>query len=318
MEYSILIVEDEEKISRILEIELKMEGYLVGRANNGTDGLERYRAGHWDLVLLDIMLPGMSGIELLRRIRVQDTQTPVILLTAKSSVEDKVSGLDLGANDYITKPFEIEELFARIRATLRQRTVVVPKAVDEGWLCAAGLKVNEGTREVIRGNERISLMPREFDLLVYLLKNKRQVLNRKQILVSVWGLLRLVLAAVTAVALLPAILSSRVLGTLITKPISSMTHTMREIQDSCHFKRLELVDSSEDELVEMGDTFNHMMDLLESNYKKQEQFVSNASHELKTPLTVIENYANLRNEKGWIALTYFVSRSMRSTRRRFA
>jgi two-component system OmpR family response regulator len=187
LEYSILIVEDEEKISRILEIELEMEGYLVGRANNGTDGLERYRAGHWDLVLLDIMLPGMSGIELLRRIRVQDTQTPVILLTAKSSVEDKVSGLDLGANDYITKPFEIEELFARIRATLRQRTASVPKAVDEGWLCAADLKVNEGTREVIRGNEKISLTPREFDLLVYLLKNKRQVLNREQILVSVWG-----------------------------------------------------------------------------------------------------------------------------------
>ncbi|QRG68860.1 sensor histidine kinase [Brevibacillus choshinensis] len=111
-------------------------------------------------------------------------------------------------------------------------------------------------------------------------------------------ILRLVLVAVTAVALLPAIASSRVLGTLITKPISSMTHTMREIQDSGHFKRLELVDSSEDELMEMGDTFNRMIDLLESNYKKQEQFVSNASHELKTPLTVIEGYANLLKRKG--------------------
>lgn len=184
---SILIVEDEEKISRLLEIELEIEGYRVARAGNGIDALEAYRAGGWDLILLDIMLPGMSGIELLRRIRAQDADTPVILLTAKGSVEDKVSGLDLGANDYMTKPFIIEELLARIRATLRLRTSNHSNVPETQWLIAADLKVNGGTREVVRGQDEIELTPREFDLLVYLLKNKRQVLNREQILEAVWG-----------------------------------------------------------------------------------------------------------------------------------
>ncbi|KIL34266.1 PhoB family transcriptional regulator [Cohnella kolymensis] len=184
---SILVVDDEEKISRLLEIELEMEGYRVARAGNGSDALEMYRTGGWDLVLLDIMLPGMSGIELLRRIRAQDADTPVILLTAKGSVEDKVSGLDLGANDYMTKPFIIEELLARIRATLRLRTSNYSDAIPEQWLTAADLKVNGGTREVFRGSDEIVLTPREFDLLVYLLKNKRRVLNREQIMEAVWG-----------------------------------------------------------------------------------------------------------------------------------
>jgi DNA-binding response OmpR family regulator len=187
LEQSILIVEDEEKISRLLEIELEMEGYQVSRVANGVDALETYRSGGWDLILLDIMLPGMSGIEILRRIRTKDVVTPVILLTAKGSVEDKVSGLDLGANDYITKPFQIEELLARVRATLRLRKSSVSKENGKDWLIAADLRVNEGTREVIRGTDEIELTPREFALLVYLLKNKRQVLNREQILAAVWG-----------------------------------------------------------------------------------------------------------------------------------
>jgi DNA-binding response OmpR family regulator len=134
------------------------------------------------------MLPGISGIELLRKIRMKNNSTPVILLTAKGSVEDKVSGLDLGANDYITKPFQIEELLARIRAVLRMRTAV-PSIEDEddGWLNTADLKVNVKTREVIRGESQIALTPKEYDLLLYLLKNKRQVLNRDQILEAVWG-----------------------------------------------------------------------------------------------------------------------------------
>ena len=113
------MVEDEEKILRLLELELEYEGYEVGKAIDGLKALELFRSREWDLILLDIMLPGISGIELLRRIRSHDDHTPVILLTAKSSVEDKVSGLDLGANDYITKPFQIEELLARIRVALR-------------------------------------------------------------------------------------------------------------------------------------------------------------------------------------------------------
>lgn len=188
MSGKILIVEDEVKISRLLEIELESEGYQVTKADNGLDALEAYRSQDVDLILLDVMLPGMSGIELLRRIRAQDKHTAVLLLTAKSSVEDKVSGLDLGANDYITKPFQIEELLARIRAALRLQGAQHAAEQSEGeWLAAADLKLNEGTREVIRDGRRIDLTPREFDLLVYLLKNKRQVLNREQILAAVWG-----------------------------------------------------------------------------------------------------------------------------------
>ncbi|SFF40498.1 DNA-binding response regulator, OmpR family, contains REC and winged-helix (wHTH) domain [Paenibacillus algorifonticola] len=191
MNESILIVEDEQKIARVLEIELEAEGYRVSKANDGLQALELYRTGEWDLVLLDVMLPGISGIEILRRIRAADAATPVILLTAKSSVEDKVSGLDLGANDYMTKPFQIEELLARIRAALRQRLVpaeaVSAGLVDGTWLLAGDLKLNETTREVIRSGKSIELTPREFDLLSYLLKHQRQVLGREQIVEAVWG-----------------------------------------------------------------------------------------------------------------------------------
>ncbi|MBT2649829.1 response regulator transcription factor [Peribacillus sp. RS7] len=185
---SILIVEDEEKILRLLELELEIEGYRIGKAMDGNEALEVYGSGKWDLILLDVMLPGISGIELLRKIRTKNTFTPVILLTAKGSVEDKVSGLDLGANDYITKPFQIEELLARIRAVLRMRTAA-PSMEDDGdeWLNTADLRLNVKTREVIRGENEIDLTPKEYDLLLYLLKNKRQVLNRDQILEAVWG-----------------------------------------------------------------------------------------------------------------------------------
>src|SRR5690554_3867163 len=165
---SILVVEDEEKIARLLELELSFEGYQVTKASDDIEALEAYRNGTWDLILLDVMLPGLSGIELLRRIRANDFDTPVILLTAKNSVEDKVSGLDLGADDYITKPFQIEELLARIRATLRIKKVRQQQPQDEDHLQLADLKVNEKMREVARGGHNIELTKREFDLLVYL------------------------------------------------------------------------------------------------------------------------------------------------------
>lgn len=187
---SILVVEDEEKIARVLELELDYEGYEVSKVIDGLEALEAYRTGNWDLILLDVMLPGLSGIEILRRIRKNDLHTPVILLTAKSSVEDKVSGLDLGANDYITKPFQIEELLARIRAALRIKRAEEqqPQAENEDLLRFADLSINQKSREVIRGDgESIDLTPREYDLLVYLMVNKRQVLSRDQILEAVWG-----------------------------------------------------------------------------------------------------------------------------------
>lgn len=187
MRESILVAEDEAKIARILEIELEFEGYRVTKAMDGFQAMELYRTESWDLIILDIMLPGFSGIEILRRIRSKDKQTPILLLTAKSSVEDKVSGLDLGANDYITKPFQIEELLARIRAALRVKTAADQETPAIDCLELSDLKLNEKTREVSRGNQFIELTPREFSLLVYLMTNKRQVLNREQILEAVWG-----------------------------------------------------------------------------------------------------------------------------------
>lgn len=206
MNEAVLVIEDEPKIARLLELELQYEGYQVTKAGSGTEGLERYSEGQWDLILLDIMLPGLSGIEVLRRIRARDAVVPILMLTAKDSVEDKVSGLDLGANDYITKPFQIEELLARVRAALRlaaaasarmtahaleqeaeQGTSDQLQEAQEEWLTAADLKLNEGTREVTRDGQAIELTPREFDLLVYMLRNQRQVLSRDQIVQSVWG-----------------------------------------------------------------------------------------------------------------------------------
>ncbi|OMF13695.1 DNA-binding response regulator [Paenibacillus amylolyticus] len=206
MNEAVLVIEDEPKIARLLELELQYEGYQVGKAGSGTEGLEKYAEGQWDLILLDVMLPGLSGIEVLRRVRAKDVTVPIIMLTAKDSVEDKVSGLDLGANDYITKPFQIEELLARVRAALRLSAVAsvassasssTPNAGNDslehkdeaevGWLTVAGLKLNEGTREVSRDGVAIELTPREFDLLVYLLQNQRQVLSRDQIVQAVWG-----------------------------------------------------------------------------------------------------------------------------------
>lgn len=184
---NILIVEDEEKIARVLELELTHEGYRVGKALDGLEGLTKYREQVWDLVLLDVMLPELSGIELLRRIRTDNSHTPVILLTAKDSIEDKVSGLDLGANDYITKPFQIEELLARIRVALRFSKEASLSKEQDGWLKVGNLQLNETTHEVMRGTDLIDLTPREFDLLAYLMKHERQVLNREQILTSVWG-----------------------------------------------------------------------------------------------------------------------------------
>jgi len=180
----ILIIEDEENIARVLQLELQFEGYEAEMAHTGTDGLLKYREQQWDLILLDIMLPEMSGMDVLKRIRATESQTPVIMLTAKNEVEDKVKGLDLGANDYVTKPFEIEELLARIRSALR----FSQKGSNQQEQAAFGqLSINEQTREVIYYGINIDLTPREYDLLLYLLKHSKQVLTREQILQAVWG-----------------------------------------------------------------------------------------------------------------------------------
>lgn len=182
----ILIIEDEENIARVLQLELEFEGYKTELAHTGPDGLIKYREQEWDLVLLDLMLPGLNGLDVLRRIRADETFIPVILLTAKNEIEDKVKGLDLGANDYVTKPFEIEELLARVRAAIRlSKRNGKPK--EQSLHKVGNLSINEQTREVKHGQRPIELTPREFDLLLHLMKHPNIVLTREQLLDAVWG-----------------------------------------------------------------------------------------------------------------------------------
>lgn len=181
MAEKILLVEDEEKLARMVEMELRYEGYEVTKAFDGRSGLDQALSGKYDLVLLDIMLPQLSGMEVLRRLR-RESDLPVIMLTARDSVIDKVSGLDSGADDYITKPFAIEELLARIRAALRKR------AVRSGTILTAGELVMDVERHQVsvRG-QSVELTKKEFDLLHQLLENKGRVLTREALLDSVWG-----------------------------------------------------------------------------------------------------------------------------------
>ena len=177
----ILLVEDEEKLARMVELELTYEGYGVEKAPDGRAGLELALSGQFDLVLLDIMLPRMSGMEVLRRLR-KESQVPVIMLTARDSVVDKVSGLDSGADDYVTKPFAIEELLARIRAALRGR------GSREGALLTAGpLTMDVDRHQVSVQGREVELTKKEFDLLRCLLENRGRVLTREALLDSVWG-----------------------------------------------------------------------------------------------------------------------------------
>ena len=180
----ILLVEDEEKLARMVELELQYEGYQVEKAFDGRTGLELALGGGFDLVLLDIMLPTLSGMEVLRRLR-RESQVPVIMLTARDTVVDKVSGLDMGADDYVTKPFAIEELLARIRAALRKRPA---RPAEEAPLLTAGPLVMDTERhEVTVNGQSVALTRREFDLLRCLLEHKEKVLTREALLDQVWG-----------------------------------------------------------------------------------------------------------------------------------
>lgn len=182
---TILVVEDEKNMARLLQLELEHEGFAVDVKYDGLDALESFYANSYQFILLDVMLPSLSGMELLRRIRKQDAQVPVMLLTARDAVPDKVSGFDLGATDYMTKPFEIEELLARIRAHLRHIVTAAP--VQDPVLQVGDLTLDEKTRTVIRGKNEVELTPREYDLLLFLMKHEKQVLTRDQLLERVWG-----------------------------------------------------------------------------------------------------------------------------------
>ena len=179
----ILIVEDEEKLARFIELELTHEGYAVTKAADGRTGLDLALSGSYDLCLLDIMLPELNGLEVLRRLR-RTSAMPVILVTARDAVMDKVSGLDLGAQDYITKPFAIEELLARIRAALRDTG---PRGLNPDLLSCGKLTVDPARHTVQYDGSEIKLTGREFLLLETLLRNKTIVLSREVLMEKVWG-----------------------------------------------------------------------------------------------------------------------------------
>jgi len=179
----ILVVEDDISLARFLELELNHQGYEVVVATGGYEAVVKAGEGSWDLVILDIMLPGLDGFEVCRRLR-EHSLVPVIMLTARSTVHDRVKGLDTGADDYLIKPFATEELLARIRARLRQQSV--PSQAGRK-IAYSDLVVNPDTRQVERGGRRISLSKTEFDMLVYLLTNLGHVLSREAILNHVWG-----------------------------------------------------------------------------------------------------------------------------------
>ncbi|WP_020616302.1 response regulator transcription factor [Paenibacillus daejeonensis] len=183
----ILVIEDEDSIARILELELEHEGYTAGRAEDGRKGLEMAMSGEWDLLLLDVMLPELNGIEVLRRLRNSGNPIPIILLTARDTVPDKVSGFEHGANDYITKPFAMEELLARVRNLLRIFHQQNKEAEGADMIRVADLSIELRTRKVFRKELAIDLTPREFELLVFLAENKNHEKSREEILSEVWG-----------------------------------------------------------------------------------------------------------------------------------
>jgi DNA-binding response OmpR family regulator len=182
MAVHILLVEDEPKLARFLELELQSEGYRVSVAHDGIAGLTAAREARPDLILLDWELPGLSGLEICRRLRDTGDRVPVIFLSGRNDATDRVAGLTVGADDYMGKPFSVEELVVRIRLRLGDANV---RATD---VCVFGdLQLNRRTRRVQRGERSIELTPREFDLLEYLLRHPRQVVTKQTILAQVWG-----------------------------------------------------------------------------------------------------------------------------------
>ena len=183
----ILVVEDERKLARYLELELTHEGYEIHLAYDGRTALKMHEEWSSDLIVLDLMLPELSGIEVCRRIRQKDG-VPIIMLTAKDDVSDKVMGLDMGADDYMTKPFAIEELLARIRVALKRHGGSESGREKEGRiLTEGGLSLDRDSREVTYEGRGVQLTKKEFDLLEYMMLNRNVALSRNELLDKVWG-----------------------------------------------------------------------------------------------------------------------------------
>ena len=178
----ILVVEDDANLAGLIVSELRIEGYAVEAAADGITGLQQARSLQPDLILLDWMLPGLSGLDLCLRLRHTGMRTPVIMLTARDEVSDRVAGLNAGADDYLIKPFSLEELLARVKVQLRKREPDAPQP-----LCFGDLRIDPLAREVHRGERLVELTAKEFDLLAYFCRHPQQVLSREQILKGVWG-----------------------------------------------------------------------------------------------------------------------------------
>ena len=182
----ILIIEDEKQLARFVSLELEHEGYSVQVRHDGRSGLEAAISQDWDMILLDLMLPELDGFEVAHRLR-NEKQTPITMMTARDSTMDKVAGLDIGADDYITKPFAIEELLARLRANFRRQDREIQKRKKTDGTTFRDLTINKKNRQVERGGEVIDLTKREYDLLATLMKNVNDVVTREQLVQNVWG-----------------------------------------------------------------------------------------------------------------------------------
>jgi two-component system OmpR family response regulator len=185
MPVRILVVDDEPSLTELLSMALRYEGCDVRTAGAGTAAVRTAREFRPDAVVLDVMLPDVDGFEVLRRLRADDDALPVLFLTARDAVEDRVAGITEGADDYVTKPFSLEEVVARLRGLLR-RTALAPASPDV-LLVVGDLTLDEDSREVSRGGEPVALTATEFELLRYLMRNPRRVLSKAQILDRVWN-----------------------------------------------------------------------------------------------------------------------------------
>src|SRR5471032_1016902 len=184
----ILIVEDDMPIADLLRLHLKDEGYQVTHCADGNEGLAQLRAGGWDALILDLMLPGVDGLEICRRARAMTRYTPIIITSARSSEVHRILGLELGADDYLAKPFSVLELVARVKALLRRvEAMAKDSRIDAGSLHIAGLKIDPLTCEAAVDGAPIELTPREFDLLYYFAQHPGKVFSRMDLLNAVWG-----------------------------------------------------------------------------------------------------------------------------------
>jgi two-component system alkaline phosphatase synthesis response regulator PhoP len=191
MPYKILVIEDEPTLSRLLSYNLSQEGYAVQTVDNGGEGLQEASGNRYDLIVLDIMLPGLSGFEVLTRLRQRGDQTPVIILTARNAENDVVQGLKLGADDYMTKPFGVAELLARVSAVLRRTKPgegdTAADSSQEKVIAAGDVKIYPEKYEVVLNGESILLRPKEFEVLLYLVQRPGMVVTRDDLMNIVWG-----------------------------------------------------------------------------------------------------------------------------------